>query len=178
MRTALLVVLLVTMAVAFIGCDMAPETEETVEGVAEGGEKLTKTLAPFLPPPFNLIAMVVGATCTGVAAWIAKRKANRATTAELKAQAERLVKERLDRAIVNSQDAWGAMRADPKTKQKIDAALKAFGEWKQANPWASKSIGILDALRKGLVTLDQLTAQAMVEVKNGNNRGPLTAVTP
>ena len=76
---------------------------------------------------------------------------------------------------MNLEEGFDSLLADPKTSEDVKKALAALKAWKLQNPWAAKAIGILDGIRNGVVTVDQLTSQAITRAEANSK---LTSIGP
>jgi hypothetical protein len=162
MRTVLLVLALVAVLFCVVGC--TEEQEAQVEGAAGAVGTTASRVGPFLPAPFNWIAHLVGVAAAGTGAWMARRRGQRAETLEIRVLAESKVKDDLARAGRNLEEGFDELLADPKHGEDVKKGLLALKEWKLKNPWARRSIGLLDGIRKGIITVDQLTNDAIAGI--------------
>ena len=143
-------VLCVCLPMLSTGC--TEEQEATVNKGAEGAGNMATTAAPFLPPPFNLIALAVAGLAEGVTAGVAYRRKKRAVTAEGKASQESEMKDSLTGAVQAFGDMLDALREDkehPEYKEKIEETLALIDSYKrQADGVTTEAFAIFDAARK------------------------------
>lgn len=149
MRKMLWVALVLCLCLPMIGGGCTEEQEDQVVTVSEGAGNMAKTAAPFLPPPFNLIALAVAGVAEGATAWIAYRRKKRAVTAEAKAAHAEQMKLRLNEGAQVFGDMIDTLREDPDHKAKVEAVLELVDSYKRtANAYTKQAFGWFDAARE------------------------------
>lgn len=128
-----------------------PEAEDNIEKGADLAGGAAKAAAPFLPPPFNLIALLVVGTAEAITAGVAYRRKKRAVTAEGNAKYEAEMNYRKERAIQAFGDMIDTLREsdDAETKKKVEAMLALIDSYKRkADAIASEAFAVFDKARE------------------------------
>ncbi len=152
MRGMLWVALVICLCLPMLGamCNgPTPETEDKIITVTEKIPPLVKTAAPFLPPPFNLIALAIAGLAEGVTAGVAYRRKKRAVTAESAAKYEMEMKLRLRDGAQAFGDIIDKLRENPEHTKKVEDVLKLVDSYKRrADAATTQALGWFDQARK------------------------------
>lgn len=146
-RFALLVLLVAMVAMVFVGC-----SEEQENAVKEGAAKTSQyapKVAPFLPPPFDLIAYAIGGIGSATAAVIALKQKRRAESEAARARLEQQARENVARGLNALTDTIDGLRENEATKEITEKFLeKLDGAKRVANPYIKDGLLIADAIRR------------------------------
>lgn len=144
MRKVLWLVLLALVLV--VGCTEEQDVQvERLAGPIGGG---ARTAAPFLPPPFNLIALAVAGVAQGISAKVAYNRKKRAVTAEEREFQEREMKNKLDVGIQVFGDMIDTLR-EGENKPEVEKFLKLIDSYKRsADANVTRAFGWYDTARK------------------------------